>query len=180
MHERSPEPQARAYRRRVNGSLLRIVTVTPAIFLLYAFAPLDRERALAGTLGFIIALLAFGMLAAYQIVAVVRSPYPRIRAVEAALMCVPVLLVMFATAYCTASSVDEGSFTEPLSRLDGFYLAMTVFATVGLGDIAPTSDVTRSMVTVQMAVDLVVVGVLAKVLLRAVERRTRGKNQAAD
>jgi len=59
-----------------------------------------------------------------------------------------------------------GSFSQPLTRVDALYFAMTVFTTVGFGDIAARSQVARVVVIVQMLADLVYVGLLARVLWR--------------
>jgi voltage-gated potassium channel len=161
----------RTERRRLVASVLRICIVTPSIFLVYALAPLEGTGSVPGTLLFIGALIGFLALTGYQVYAVIRSPFPRVRAVEAATMCVPVLIVMFSLTYFLTSGSDLQSFSQPLSRLDAVYFTTTVFATVGFGDITPVSEVARVMVTVQMTLDIVVVGLLAKVLLRAAERR---------
>jgi voltage-gated potassium channel len=158
-------------RRRLYRSLLRICTVTPAVFAVYALAPLDGMPGVEGTLVFMAAVAAFAGLVGYQILAVIRSPFPVVRAIEAATMCVPLLVVMFSTTYFLSSRADAQSFNEPLSRLDAVYFTTTVFATVGFGDVAATSQTTRAMVSVQMALDLVVVGLFARVLLKAAERR---------
>ena len=61
---------------------------------------------------------------------------------------------------------------------------MTVFATVGFGDIAPVSELARVLVTIQMLVGLVAVGVIAKLVLGAVQvavaRRAVVPEQAAE
>jgi voltage-gated potassium channel len=46
---------------------------------------------------------------------------------------------------------------------------VTVFATVGFGDIAPVSELARVLVTIQMLVGLLAVGVIAKFVLGAVQ-----------
>ena len=56
---------------------------------------------------------------------------------------------------------------------------MTTFATVGYGDISPRTELARSLVTVQMIVGLIAVGVIAKVVLGAV-RVARERNTIAD
>src|SRR5438094_848942 len=48
-----------------------------------------------------------------------------------------------------------------------------VFATVGFGDISPVSDVARVLVTVQMVGDLVVIGLVLRLFLTAVDRGRR-------
>src|SRR4030095_7505227 len=50
-------------------------------------------------------------------------------------------------------------FTEPLNRTDALYFTITVFSTVGFGDIAPLATAARVTTMVQMLGDLVVVGV---------------------
>lgn len=158
-------------RRRLYGSLLRILTVTPAVFVVYALAPLDGMPNVDTGLLFIAAMAAFAGLVGYQILAVIRSPFPWIRAVEAATMCVPLLIVLFSITYFLASRADVRSFSEPLTRLDAVYFTTTVFATVGFGDVVATSQATRTIVCLQMAMDLVIVGLFARVLLKAAERR---------
>jgi hypothetical protein len=64
-----------------------------------------------------------------------------------------------------------GSFSEGLSRIDAVYLTVTIFATVGFGDIVPTTEASRVVVTVQMVVNMALIGVVAKVLLGTVQQR---------
>ena len=100
-----------------------------------------------------------------------RSPYPTTRAVEAVGLSIPLLVLIFASAYVAIDQNIPDSFSEDLSRLDAVYFAVTVLATVGFGDISPRSDVARMLVTLQMIVDIVIIGVVAKVLVEAVRRR---------
>jgi hypothetical protein len=70
------------------------------------------------------------------------------------------------------------SFTEALSRTDALYFAVTVFATVGFGDIAPRSEVARIVTMIQMIVGLIAVGLVAKIVLGAVEVAVRRRERA--
>ncbi|MCX5377505.1 potassium channel family protein [Streptomyces sp. NBC_00091] len=79
------------------------------------------------------------------------------------------LYVLFSATYFLLSPDRPESFSEPLSRTDALYFAVTVFATVGFGDIAPADGAGRVPATVQMVADLIVVGLVAKVLFGAVE-----------
>ena len=67
------------------------------------------------------------------------------------------------------SSAAPNAFTQPLSRTDALYRTVTVFATVGFGDIAPVTQQARVLGTVQMVGDLLVLGVLLQVFLGAVK-----------
>lgn len=53
--------------------------------------------------------------------------------------------------------------------MDKLCFTVTVFATVGFGEIVATSQTVRGMVTVQMILDLVVIGAVVKVFFGAVQ-----------
>ena len=64
------------------------------------------------------------------------------------------------------------SYTEQLTRLDAIYFSVTVFATVGFGDISPVSETARLITMVQMLANVIFVGVVARVLFgAALDRR---------
>ncbi|MET9634497.1 potassium channel family protein, partial [Lentzea sp. NPDC006480] len=81
-------------------------------------------------------------------------------------------LLMFANAFFLLARHQPGSFNCSLSRTDALYFVVTVFATVGFGDIVPVSPLARVIVTAQMIGDLLVLGVALKVILLAVRRRS--------
>ena len=66
---------------------------------------------------------------------------------------------------------DPSNFNvHALTRTDSLYFTVTVFATVGFGDITATSQVARLIVTAQMILDLIVLGLGIRVFLGAVQR----------
>ena len=74
----------------------------------------------------------------WQIRKVVTSRYPGIRAIEALAVTLPLFLLLFATTYFLVSVHGSGAFTqEHLTRTDALYMTVTIFATVGFGDISP-------------------------------------------
>ena len=79
-------------------------------------------------------------------------------------------LLLFASIYLILSLGDPGMFTEPLTRTDALYLTVTIFATVGFGDISAKVQTARLVVTAQMLLDLVVLGLGIQVILGAVKR----------
>ncbi len=124
-------------------------------------------------------LIVVAGLATWQIFSITRSPYPRMRAVESLATTLPLFVLLFATFYYLLDRNSPGSFTEPMTRFDAVYFTVTVFATVGFGDIAAVSEGARGAVTAQMIGDIVLVGVLAKVLLGAVQVGLRRRESAA-
>jgi voltage-gated potassium channel len=65
------------------------------------------------------------------------------------------------------SHVSGSDFSEPLNHTGALYLTVTIFSTVGFGDITPKADATRLMVSTQMILDLILLGVLIKLLTKA-------------
>jgi voltage-gated potassium channel len=173
-----------AGRRAVAGTVLHSVLTTAVLLVVYYQAPLDRPLDGITALLFVLGLLLFGVVVAYDVRGILRSEQPRLRAIRALGVAVPLLLVVFAANYCIIAAQDSGSFTEPLSRTDSIYFTVTVFATVGFGDIAPVTELARIMVTVQMVVGLITVGLVAKLVLGAVQvavtRRARTPERAGE
>jgi hypothetical protein len=152
-------------------SITRTILVTGSMVAFYVIAPLDQRPAGKIALRLLLELVALVLVLGWQIRAVGRSPHPVLRGVEAVVVSVPLLVLTFAATYVVVDHNSPGSFTEPLSRLDAAYLAVTVLATVGFGDITPRTELARSLVMSQMLVDLAFVGLVAKVLVGAVRRR---------
>jgi uncharacterized protein (UPF0261 family) len=82
---------------------------------------------------------------------------------------VSTLLVVFAATYVVISNAGPGSFSEPLGRTDALYFTLTLFTTVGFGDIAPRSEVARIIAMIQMVIGLITVGLVARIVLGAAE-----------
>jgi hypothetical protein len=162
------------------ASVVRTLVVTVTMVAIYATAPLDRRPAGAVAVRLLLELLALVMVLAWQIRSVGRSPHPVLRGVESLVVSVPLLVLSFAATYAVVDHNSHGSFTEALSRLDAAYLAVTVLATVGFGDITPVTETARSLVMAQMLVDLAFVGLVAKVLVGAVRRRRDEMQSVAD
>jgi hypothetical protein len=56
-----------------------------------------------------------------------------------------------------------------MTRLDALYLSVTTFTTVGFGDIAPVAELSRVITMLQMLVNLIFLGVVARVLFGAAQ-----------
>ncbi|CAM5520023.1 metal transporter [Streptomyces avidinii] len=174
----SREPGRRRRRHPLALCLLRSTASAALLTALYYLAPLDRDFGFASIALLVIGLALFGGLVAWQVSAIAHAEHPRLRAIEALATAVPLFLVLFSATYFLLAAELPGSFSEPLNRTDALYFTVAVFATVGFGDIAPTTQVARVLTTAQMAADLVVVGVIVKVLFGAVRigMRRRGED----
>jgi hypothetical protein len=149
-------------------SLLSVVVILAAYFLL----PLKRPAG-TGIIVLVVGVIALGLVLAWQIRAIVGSPFPRLRAFETLSVGLPLLMVTFAVGYYLISQGDPSAFSQPLDRIGALYFTITVFSTVGFGDITPVGDLPRLLVSLQMLLNLVVFGLVAKLIFGAVEMNLR-------
>jgi voltage-gated potassium channel len=162
-----------ARKRLVVASLLRAGASVTLLVLVYYTVPQDRPLNPATWIGFGLGLVAFAAVIAWQVRAILTSDVPRLRAIQAVAVGLPMLLLLFASIYLRISLASPDSFSEALGRTDALYFTVTVFATVGFGDIAPRSELARILTMIQMITGLVVVGLVAKILLGAVQMAVR-------
>jgi hypothetical protein len=161
-------------------SLLRSGLVGVLLVVAYFVLPLRLPD--IGTLVWLLSgLLAVGVLLAWHVRAIIgTATYPRLRAIGAVATGLPLLLVVFAVAYLLLERAHPGSFNQPLDRLAALYYTVTIFATVGFGDIAPVAAAARAITTVQMVVDVVAIGLIAKLLVGAVETGMRRRKASGE
>ena len=88
-----------------------------------------------------------------------------------------VFLTLFARLYLSADAGDHGAFSQVLDRTTALYFTITVFATVGFGDIVAQTQATKLLVSVQMLLNLVVLGLVVRLLLAAGQRGVQRKRQ---
>jgi voltage-gated potassium channel len=133
----------------------------------YAFAPLNEHPHTSIWLRLFVALLFFIVALGYEVRAILRSERPFLRATDAMSLVIPLFLVLFAWTYLTMSLSAPDSFSMHLDRISALYFAVTVFSTVGFGDITAKTDAARLVVTVQMLADLVVIAFVVRLIFGA-------------
>ena len=165
----------RSRRRRLVLGLLRALAGTAVLVALYYLLPLDRLTNIPLWVFLLVGVVALTALAFFQVRGVLHSRYPTLSAVEGLAVSAPLFVVLFAAAYVVMSRTDPESFNVgPLSRTDSLYFTVTVLVTVGFGDITATSQAARLLVTAQMILDLIVVGLGIRLFVEAVRLgRTR-------
>ena len=146
----------------------------------YYLLPLAPVASGGGLLRLVIGVTLVAAVLAWQLRAVAAAQHPRLRAISAVAIGFPLLLVVFASVYLAQSQSDPAQFSEPLDHTDALYFAVTVFTTVGLGDITPVTAAARIATMLQMLLDLVVVGVVVRLLVGAVDSGLRRQHDPPD
>ncbi len=151
----------------VRRTVVRVVVTLVGLIGIYSVVPVAGASRANELVLMLCGLVAFFVLVARQVRKIVHAEYPRLRAIEALLLVVPTLILLFAYTYLCISEADPAGFSEPLTRIDAAYFATTTFATVGFGDITARTEPTRLIVTLQMIVGLGAVVGLARLMLGA-------------
>ena len=167
-------------RRLIIAAVLRGLAVTTVLVVLYYLLPLDRPLDTDTAARILIGLLVFAGLTVWQVRAIAGSRYPGLRAAEALGFIIPFYLLLFASTYFVMERASAANFTQPLTRSDALYFSVTVFTTVGFGDIAAKSETARVVLIVQMLADLALLGAGARVLLGAVQRGRHRRSDTGD
>ena len=116
-----------------------------------------------------------------QLRVIMKARYPVVRAIEALAATVPLFLLLFASIYFAMAHTNPANFnTHPLTRTDVLYFTVTVFTTVGFGDITGTSQSARLLITAQMLLDLLALGLVVRAFVGAVQSGRQPAAPAAD
>ena len=177
-----PDQELRPAKRKrlIIGAVLRGLVVATVLVVLYYLLPLDRPLDTGTAVRLLIGLLVFAGLAVWQVKAIAGSRYPGLRAAQALGLIIPLYLLLFASTYFLMERASAANFTQSLTRTDALYFSVTVFTTVGFGDIAARSETARVLLIIQMLADLALLGAGARVLLGAVQRGQQRRSGTGD
>ena len=177
--QRVEGPAVLVPRRLVVRALLRASATAAALVVLYFTLPITGSLDGSTAMFLAVGLLAFAGVVTWQVRAVLGSRHPGLRAIESLAAAIPLFLLLFAVAYLQVGEADAGAFSEPLSRTDALYYTITVFSTVGFGDITPKADLARIVTMVQMLGDLLFVGLVLHLMVGAVKLGLRRRAAAS-
>jgi hypothetical protein len=155
---------------------LAVVILLIFIYYVVPIGPLSNARVLVRlTIG----MCVFVAVVASEVRAILRSDRPMSRAWLSVGIIVPLFIIIFASVYLALALANQAAFGGELSRTQALYFTVTVLSTVGFGDITPKTDAARVITMIQMVLDLVLVGALAKLIVGAASHRsTRVRSQA--
>ena len=163
-------------RHAVVGAVLRLAVVLALVLSLYFLIPAEgfnQENPAGAWIRLAGVGLVFLTAMVIQVRIIVTADVPQIRAAEAVVESVVLILCLFALLYASMSATDAASFTEPLSKVDALYFTTATFATVGFGDISPVTEMARGIVSVQMIFGLGALVAVARVAFYAAGKSLR-------
>jgi hypothetical protein len=157
---------ARVYAQR---EVLRAGLRAGVILVAYFVMPFGDNWLLAAVL---LVFVLFGLLpfAARRFRRVLRSDHPVGDAVGALLITLMTLIVSFAASYYVISERDPAAIHGLETKVDSIYFEVTILSTVGFGDITATTQGTRILVTINMLMAAVFLGVSLRLLTWTIQR----------
>ncbi|MFD4742457.1 potassium channel family protein [Streptomyces virginiae] len=167
-------------RRQAVLSIARVLTTAGILIACYYLLPFDSTLTTGPVLVLVGCLAGLTLLLAWQIRRITLSPWPGLRAMEALALSIPLVVLLFAAVYRLVDLNAPGSYSEALSRTDALYFSVTVFSTVGFGDIVARSEPARLLTTGQMTVNLLLLSVAVRLIVNAVEQAKQQRDPGGD
>jgi hypothetical protein len=152
------------------------------VFLIGAFyvLPVGHESSLRAGVRVGVDVALIGAVFAWQIRRISVAALPELRAIEALGIVIALFLVLFSSIYLAMSHESLLAFTQRLNQTRALYFTVTVFSTVGFGDITPRTDPARLVVATQMLLDLAIIGAAVRVIFSAARSRITPTGAGAD
>jgi hypothetical protein len=163
------EPRRR--RLAVIRAVVSIAFTWAAALTAYYQAPIGRAGELHEFVWLVAGLLLVGVVVFRRTRLILAADFPGLRAVEGLAVTFPLFLLVFAALYLALSQATPATFSQELDHTKALYFAITVFSTVGFGDITPTTDTARIVVSIQMVLDLVLIGLVVRLFVNAAKSR---------
>lgn len=149
---------------------LRALVTAGVLVALYFLIPVEHRPHQSVLLRLGVALALFVVVLTNEIRQISGHDRPALRAGVAMATIIPLFLILFSWIYLTMARASPATFGIPLSRISALYFTVSVFSTVGFGDITPKTDIARLVVTVQMLADLAVVAIVIRLIIGAAAR----------
>ena len=172
---------ARGKARVLASAVARVALGLTLIYGLLALLPSTGVHSFFGPVALLlVGVVIYVVYFKRQIRLIDKSDHPQLQAAESMVLIGALFLAIFAAIYAMMSQADPNAFTEHLDHFNAYYFALTILATVGFGDITPTTHAARLVAMVQMSLDLVFLAVVVRLLTKVATRAMRRNRQVSD
>jgi voltage-gated potassium channel len=166
-------------RRAVAKSVATVGTACVLIVGAFYILPFDHLSDSRSVLRLSVVLALVGAVFVWQIRRITAAELPELRAVEALGIVIAVFLIGFSVIYLSMSNSNPRTFSQVLNHTRALYFTISVFSTVGFGDITPRTDTARLVVSAQMLLDLALIGAVVRLIFNAARSRIAPAGGAA-
>lgn len=161
------------------ASVLRTTLGLAVIFWSLSLVPEQVDGTIwRPLLVFVVGVVFYVWVFRRQMKRIKNSRFPALSAIEALILIAVAFLAFFAAIYVMMSAKDAQAFTEPLDHFTAFYFALTVLATVGFGDITPSTSGARLACMIQMGIDIGFIAVMLKVVSTTAQNAIAARKQS--
>ena len=122
----------------------RLVGSLAALLAIYYLLPVRWEEGQSDLPWLLLDVTLFGAVVGVQLPLIARARYPGLRAIEAMALSIMLFLILFARLYLSADAGDHAAFSQSLDQTTALYFTITVFATVGFGDIVAQTQASQA------------------------------------
>lgn len=145
--------------------------LTPLVALvLYFTLPMDGSSwLLSAGVGLVATVIAVPY-AVRRIGKIKAASHPLLEALAVISLMVSMVIVGFAAGYYNMA-IRSDQFTGIHTKLDGLYFTIVTVGTVGYGDITPTGQAARALVSAQIMINLTLIGTVVRLIGRAASDR---------
>jgi len=172
-----PRHRRRVFIKALSRSLLLVAAVVALYFVWPEGGTPDSALEWVAV---VVGMAVFIGVFVWEVGEIMSAELPEARALEALAVVATLFVVLVSTLYLFIDGQSEANFSEPLTRMGALYFTVTVFATVGFGDISPVTDGARAAVTAQMVLNAVFIGLLVKVIFGAAQATLRRDDPALE
>jgi len=175
-------------RRELISAGVRAALSTGVLLAAYCLLPISKhgghERPTLVEVGTLlrlgVATAIFVAVLILEIRAIAKAKHPMLRAGVAMAVVIPLFLLFFAWMYLVMSSSNPLAFHGTMGRTTALYFTVTIFSTVGFGDITPHTDLARIVTMIQMLADLAVIAIVIRLMLGVATRSTAERQTVHD
>jgi voltage-gated potassium channel len=148
-------------RRRMRRNAFVSTGLLLAATAVYALVPWDRleaDRTVILVITFVGGVIGTAALVAWQVLSYREAALTGAARARGLLLAVYGAMLFFATAYYLMAVAHPEQIDGLKTRTDSLYFTLSILSTVGFGDVHAAGQAARVMVILQIAFDLVVVG----------------------